>query len=386
MNVSVLFSRPRLAWLGAALGAGVLFSGCTTVASVKERIARLRPPPAPPATFEPTPVADLPGIDPALLQRPDTEFALGPGDQLEIEVLGDISTRARTTVGPDGKIYFFLLPGLDVWGLSLTQTRDRIAQEMQRFVREPQPVSITLRAVQSQRVWLLGRVNRPGPYPIAGPITLLEAIAQAGGPASATVTTSLSGGVVVGNDSRGSADEAGDLARAFVIREGKLLRVDFTRLLRQGDMSHNIYLKSDDVVYIPSASNDSIHVLGAVGTPSTIEYRGRMTLAEAIAKAGGSARDAHLRQVAIIRGSLSAPRLAVVDVYAVQRGEAPDLSLEPQDIVFVPKTPYRVLTRYVDMILDTFARTVGVNEGAKAAGSNVGVGINVPVGGVSPGL
>ncbi len=377
MNVSAHSFR-FIVSLTATAVAALSLSGC---AMWKQRVAKLQPPANPPATFEPTPVTDLPGIDPSLLLRPPGDFKLGPGDQLEIEVLGDIGTRARTTIGPDGKIYFFLLPGTDIWGLTLTQARDKIAADMQRFVREPQPVSITLRAVQSQRIWVLGRLNRPGVYPIAGPITLLEAIAQAGGPASATVTTSLSGGVVVGNDSRGAADEAGDLARAFVIREGKLLRVDFTRLLRQGDMSHNIYLQSDDVVYIPSASNDSIHVLGAVGTPSTIEYRGRMTLVESIAKAGGAQRDAHLRQVAIIRGSLTAPRIAVVDVWAVQRGEAADLALEPQDIVYIPQTPHRVLTRYVDMILDTFARTVGVNEGAKAAGSNVGVGINVPVGG-----
>lgn len=373
--------------LVASLAVALLFSGCATV---KKQIAKLKPertasaaPAAPLARFEPAPIEGLPPVDPALLQRPDAPFRLGPGDQLEIEVLGDVDSRAITTIGPDGKIYFFLLPGIDVWGLTLAEARDKIAREMQRFVRESQPISITLRQVQSQRIWMLGRVNRPGAYAIAGPISLLEAISQAGGPASATVNTSISGNVIVGTDSRGVADEAGDLRRAFVIREGKLLRVDFERLLRQGDMAHNIYLKSDDVVYIPSATSNSVHVLGAVNAASTIDYRGRMSLAEAISKAGGAitTREAHLHQVAIVRGSLSQPRMAVVDFWAVQRGQAPDIELEPGDIVYVPHTPHRVLTRYANLILDTFARTVGVNEGAKAAGSNIGVGINVPVGG-----
>src|SRR5205085_8853292 len=62
-------------------------------------------------------------IDPAWLQ-PSTElFTLGPGDKLEIEMLGEPGTRTTTTVGPDGKIYFNLLPGIDVWGLTLGQAK-----------------------------------------------------------------------------------------------------------------------------------------------------------------------------------------------------------------------------------------------------------------------
>src|SRR6185503_5663329 len=75
---------------------------------------------------------------------------------------------------------------IDVWGATLAEARDRIVQQLQKFVREEQPVSVTLRSVQSQRVWVLGRLNRPGVYAMAGPMTLLEAIAEAGGPAPAT--------------------------------------------------------------------------------------------------------------------------------------------------------------------------------------------------------
>jgi len=56
-------------------------------------------------------------------------------------------------------------------------------------------------------------------------------------------------------------------------------------------------------------------------------------------------------------------------------------TLGPQDIVFVPYTPYRVLNRYVDLILDTFVRTIGVNEGARAVSDRaVPVSVNVPLG------
>src|SRR5436190_13968117 len=60
-------------------------------------------------------------IDPASLKPPSDLFTLGPGDRLEIEVIGDPASRTMTIVGPDGKIYFSLLPGIDVWGATLAQ-------------------------------------------------------------------------------------------------------------------------------------------------------------------------------------------------------------------------------------------------------------------------
>src|SRR5512140_2429713 len=58
-----------------------------------------------------------------LLQPGGELFTLGPGDRIELEILGDPSTRTIVTVGPDGKIYFYLLPGIDVWGLSMGQAK-----------------------------------------------------------------------------------------------------------------------------------------------------------------------------------------------------------------------------------------------------------------------
>ena len=50
-----------------------------------------------------------------LLKPSAALFTLGPGDKLELELLGDITTKTLTSVGPDGKIYFHLLQGVDVW-------------------------------------------------------------------------------------------------------------------------------------------------------------------------------------------------------------------------------------------------------------------------------
>ncbi len=359
------------------VGAAVLLSGCATK-------RRATGPAAIPASFTPTPVTGMAALDPALLQRPVLEYKLGPGDLLLVEIVGDLTTRSRTVVGPDGKIYFNVLPGIDVWGMTLTQARERIVQEMQKFIREPQPISLTLLGAESQRIWVLGRLNKPGVYRLGGPMTLLEAISEAGGPSPASAFATMSGSMGLGGSARnGATDEAADLGRSFVIRQGRMLPVDFQKLLREGDMSQNIFLQPDDFVYLPSGRVGNVHVLGAVVTPRAVDYTSQMSLAQSVAQAGGTLRDAYPTHVAIVRGSLNQPQVAVVDFNAIMRGQAPDIMLQPQDIVYVPHSPYRVLTRYVDLILDTFVRTVGVNEGARAVSDrNVPVGINVPLGGL----
>jgi protein involved in polysaccharide export with SLBB domain len=362
---------PRLASI-AFVALAVLLSGCSTRRAKSNVI---------PANFAPATVAEMSPVDPGLLQRPAFEYKLGPGDVLDIEVLGDVNTQASSVVGPDGKMYFYLLPGIDVWGLTLGQARERIVEGMQRLIREQQPVSLTLRKAENQRIWLLGRLNKPGIYSMAGPMTLLEALSEAGGPAPAGAFASMTGPIGVAS-SRGAADEAADLSRAFLIREGRMLRVDFSRLLREGDMSQNVYLQPNDFIYLPSATIGNVHVLGAVESPRALDYVNELTLIQAVSQAGGTLRRyAHLTQVAIVRGSLAQPQVAVVDMTAILAGQAPDIALQPQDIVFVPHTPYRVLTRYVDLILDTFVRTVGVNEGARAVdGRAQPLGVTVPLG------
>jgi polysaccharide export outer membrane protein len=368
--------HPTPVVLLASLLAGFLLTGCTT----HSRWVHSPPPPAmPPVATARLVTPEAHPLDPALLQRPTGDFTLGPGDELEIELLGDPATHERTHIGPDGKIYFYILPGLDVWGLTVPQTRDLIAQEMQKYVREQQQVAVTLRTVESKRIWLLGRLNNPGVYAMTGPMTLLEAISLAGGPASASAYATFANVSSTGLKG-GNTGEAADLSRSFVMRHGRLLPVDLDRLLHEGDLSQNIYLQSDDFIYLPSAVTEEVHVLGAVTQPRAVNFVNQLSLAEAIANAGGTIKDAYLSHVAIVRGSLTAPQIAIIDYNAVVHGEAPDVQLEPRDIVYVPFTPYRTLERYANLILDTFVRTVGVNEGARAVSSAAGpVGVNVQV-------
>jgi len=304
-------------------------------------------------------------IQPEWLKPSREPFRLGPGDRIEIEILGSTGTRTSTFVCPDGKIYYDLLPGLDAWGLTLLEAKQLLERELSAYYKHPQVV-VNLQAVESKCVWVLGRLNKSGVFPLAQPTTVIEAIAQAGG----LFTSRFSG----------TTEELADLNHSFLIRGGERLPINFQRLLREGDTSQNIYLQADDFLYLPSSLSQEIYVLGAVNRPCPVGFEDNMTIVSAIGKALGTQPPAQLSQVAIVRGSLAQPKIAIVNLKAILTGRASDVRLEPRDIVYVPFSPYRTLERYAKMVTDVFVRTVAANEGGHAGSTSFnGVGVSSPI-------
>jgi len=151
-------------------------------------------------------------------------------------------------------------------------------------------------------------------------------------------------------------------------------------------MSQNIYVRADDFIYFPSALSRQVYVLGAVRTPQALNYTEQVTVISAIANSGGTIKDAYLSHVAIVRGSLTEPRIAILDYKEIIHGQAPDVRLESGDILYIPFAPYRYLARYANLIVETFVRAVAINEGARAATKNAApVGVNISVGGLGIG-
>lgn len=305
-------------------------------------------------------------LDAAMLKPPSEPYRLGPGDWIEIQVIGDQASMDVTFVCPDGKIYYHLLPGLFVWGKTLAETKAELETGLRQYIQDPR-ISIILREVKSRRIWILGRVYKSGVYPLVRPMQLLEAIARAGGLMVSGMTA--------------STEELADLKHSFIIRKGRTVPVDFHALLREGDMSQNIYLRPDDFIYLPSSLSQEVYVLGAVTKPTNVPFMNEVSLVGAISKAWGPTDKAHLRQVAIIRGSLSKPTLTVVDYEAILQGRAPNVLLGARDIVYVPDEPFEDFKRFGKLIVDTFVRTVAANEGARAVQRSAEpVGVNIQIG------
>jgi protein involved in polysaccharide export with SLBB domain len=269
-------------------------------------------------------------------------------------------------VGPDGKAYYSILPGLLVWGLTLAETKELLETSLEEYILVRPEISVTLRSVASQRIWILGNVQQPGVYVLDMPRTILEAVSGAGG----VVTVP------------GNSQELGDLANSFIMRDGQLLQVDLERLFHLGDLSQNVYLQPGDYIYIRPAVAREIFVLGAVLYPNVVPHGAKASVVSAIASVGGPVRYAYLQRVAVIRGSIANPSIALVNYRDMIRGKAPDVRLQPGDIVYVPFVPWQKLLQFGEVILNEFVRTVALNEGIRAGGGTQSV--NVTVGGGSP--
>ncbi len=305
-------------------------------------------------------------IEPAMLRPPSEPYRVGPGDVLDIEVAEAKGTRAETMVLPDGMLYYDVADGVQVAGKTLPQVSTLLADAL----REDYPypiVSVNLSIPQSQRFWLLGQVKQPGAYPLASDTTLLEAISMGKG--------------LYSGELEGQTQEIADLNRSMIVRNGEMLPVDFFSLVERGDMSQNVYVQPGDYIYMASAQDSAVYVLGAVKKPGPIYFLDEITAIRAFAQAGGPAEEAIVTKALVIRGSLSRPRVAVVNLYGIARGYNRDFELAPGDILWVPKSPWTTLNRYVNSILTTAAQSVAIAGGYSAIGLNPdGTSISISAG------
>ena len=305
-------------------------------------------------------------LSPSLLNPPSGSYRIGPGDELDIEVAEDTKTRSTSKVMPDGMLYYDVANGINVKGMSIRQVSEALASNLSQDYIDP-VVTVNVSNAESQRYWILGHVKNPGAYPIKKPTTLIAALSNSQGLGMTTF----------GNES----EETVDLSRAILIREKKLVPVDFEALVRDGDMSHNVYLRPNDYIFIPSRQSNAIYVLGAVNNPGPVLADRYSNLLSVVASAGGPRRDAVVTKALIIRGSTSNPEVSVVNLNQLLRGHVLNLRVKGGDIVWVPKSPWTSIKKYTEEVLTTAAQAIAVQEGLGLLGSSGTAGVTITAGG-----
>ncbi len=306
-------------------------------------------------------------INPRLLNSPSGPYRVGPGDTLDIEVAENADTRRTTKVMPDGMLYYDVAKGIKAEGMSLKEISTELSTQLVDDYINP-IVTVNVFVADSQRFWMLGQIGTPGAYSIQKPTTVIDAISIGGGLLSNDQTFE------VGNP------EAADLKRAILIRNGDLIPVDFNALIREGDMSQNVYVQAGDYIYIPSLANRSIYVLGEVIQPGPVFYEEGASLLTAISAAGGIDKEAVKSKALILRGNTHNPQVAVVNIEAVMRGREPDLKLEGGDIIWVPRTAWTKLKEYTEAVLITAGQAVAIQEGISASGGIGRTGVAITAG------
>ncbi len=116
--------------------------------------------------------------------RPDDAppaFRLGREDVVEVSVYRDPELTRTVPIRPDGRISLPLVGEIDADGLTPDELRTTVVERLGAFVQSPAVVSVIVREVNSARFFVVGEVGRPGSYPLRGRVSLLQALALAGG-------------------------------------------------------------------------------------------------------------------------------------------------------------------------------------------------------------
>ena len=299
--------------------------------------------PAPkPASLADTNLA-ISGSTPGKRARWQEHFTLGPGDLLNLSLLDMPETaRADVPVGPDGRIGFLQATDVVAAGLTIDELRAKLDEALGKYYQNPRTV-VTPAGFRSKKYFMLGSVANRGVYSFDRPTRVIEAIARAGG-----LETGLYESRTV---------EMADLQRSFLVRKGERVPVDFERLFQHGDLSQNVSLEPDDYLYFASASANEIYVLGEVAMPGVVVFTSKPTAIGAIALRGGFTNHSFKKRVLVVRGSLDHPETFVVDTGAILAGKAPDFRLQPRDIVYVCRNPWKIAAEIIDVAAKAFVQS-----------------------------
>ena len=110
----------------------------------------------------------------------DPNYIIGAQDVLDINVWKEPELTRTVPVRPDGKISLPLLNDVQASGLTPMQLAANITASLKKFVSDPQ-VTIVVTQINSQRIYILGEIGRPGAYPLLPGMTMLEGLSSAGG-------------------------------------------------------------------------------------------------------------------------------------------------------------------------------------------------------------
>jgi len=292
------------------------------------------PPPANPNALA------LSGTAPSKRPHWAEHLTLGAGDTLNLSLFDMPDTqRNDVPIGPDGRITFLQAPDIMAAGLTIDELRAKLDESLSKYYQNPHTIIVPV-SFHSKKYFVLGAVSAAGVYPLDRPLTVIEALARAGG-----LQTGMS-------DQR--AVELADLGRSFLVRDGQHLPVNFELLFGHGDLAQNVALEPDDYLYFASASANEIYVLGEVVNPGVLMFSPRPTVLKAIASRGGFTDRSFRTRVLVVRGSLNHPETFVVDTTAILKGKAPDFALQSRDIVYVSKNPWKIAVEVLDGAAQAF--------------------------------
>jgi protein involved in polysaccharide export with SLBB domain len=219
-----------------------------------------------PSTFSPVDWMQVP-----------SDYVIGPGDELQIKVWGQVEANLRVIVDRSGQIYIPQVGEISVAGMHWGDLESHLKSEISKIFKNFN-VSASIGRLRSIQVVVVGNARYPGTYTISSLSTLVNAIFASGGPAP-----------------------QGSLRHIQVRRDGEAITdFDFYDLLIKGDKSKDVRLLPGDVIYIPHVG-PLVAISGSVNTPAIYEMKDSSTLNELIETASDMSTVADTSKITIDR-------------------------------------------------------------------------------------
>jgi len=220
----------------------------------------------PPSTFSPIDWMEVP-----------SDYIIGPGDELQIDIWGQITANLRVIVDRSGQIYIPQVGQISVAGVHYSDLEQHLKREILKVFKNFN-LTANIGRLRSIQIMVVGNARYPGTYTISALSTLVNAIFVSGGPAP-----------------------QGSLRHIQVRRDGNTITdFDFYDLLIKGDKTKDVRLQSGDVLYIPHVG-PLVAISGSVNVPAIYEMKDDSHLQDLIDIAGGMSTVADTSKITIDR-------------------------------------------------------------------------------------
>ena len=271
----------------------------------------------------------------------DEEYRLGKGDEITVDFAGRPDLAAKLIVGPDGRIALPLAGDVMLDGLTRSQAARAIDSALSGYYSNLAS-QVTVTKYTSNKILLLGAVDKPDILTFDGTPTLLEALTR--------------GGLETG------ANKSSQIPERCAIYRGRdqVVWVQLTALIDSGNGLADLRLRRDDVIYVPNGAERFVSVIGEVQKSGAVPLTSTSTLASVLAEAGGfTGKAGNNPHIQIVDPATGYSRIISFNDI-LNPAKSLEITRGPGEIIFVPQSglyraPY-VLERFSPLIsAGTFA-------------------------------
>ena len=224
-------------------------------------------------------------FEPSVNLATPTNYRLGPGDEVIIDIWGASQNTIRQQISPEGTINIQKIGPVNLSGMTVSAANDYLKNALNKIYNglnnttDPtSDIRLTLGNIRTIQINVMGEVVQPGTYALSSFSTVFHALYRAGG-----------------------VSDIGSLRNVQLVRNGKnIATIDVYEFIMKGNTQDDIRLQEGDVVIVP-AYDVLVKISGKVKRPMRFEMKKEENLATLIKYAGGFEADAYTRSLRVVR-------------------------------------------------------------------------------------